>query len=99
MLGSTEPLLILVDVVLGGVATFLAIHLWSRTREPAWMFLIVAVIAWFGAAVFGALQQFGIVSNVSVIIAGVEVFPIVLRAVTWLLLIVALSNAIRSSWD
>lgn len=97
MLGSFSALELLVGIALNGVATFLAIHLWSKTREPAWLLLIIAVVAWFGEHVFSGLIQFGIVTPVVIVLGGVDLFPLVLRALPWCFMIAALWQAIRAA--
>ena len=48
---------------LGGLATFLAILYWSRTRDAAWMLVIMAVIITYAEIVFSTLQRFGILTS------------------------------------
>jgi hypothetical protein len=42
-------------------ATFLAIILWSRTRDTAWMLVVIGTIASYADIVLTLLSQFGIV--------------------------------------
>ncbi len=44
----------------GALATFFAIMLWPRTRDIAWMLVIIGIIIHYGALVFQALEVFGI---------------------------------------
>jgi len=48
---------------LGGVAftTFLSIILWSRTRDPAWMLVVIGVIAGYADILYSILKEFGLV--------------------------------------
>jgi hypothetical protein len=42
---SGQLIYVLCRLVLGGLASFLAIMLWSRTRDTAWMFMVMGVIS------------------------------------------------------
>jgi hypothetical protein len=47
-------------LVLGALAAFFAIMLWSRTRDAAWMLVVAGTIAAYGETVYSVLQLFGI---------------------------------------
>ena len=46
-------------LVLGAVAAFFAIMLWSKTRDPAWMLMVVGAIASYAEVVYSILVLFG----------------------------------------
>jgi len=98
-LAHEQAVILLIDLILGAVATFFAIELWSRTREPAWMFMVIAVIAWFGGVVFRVLESFGIVAPTERFVLGLSLYPILVESVPWLLIIVALLTAIRATHE
>ena len=50
-------------LVLGAFATFAAILLWSRTRDMAWTFLIIAAIVSYADIVLTTLRSFGILGE------------------------------------
>ena len=50
---------ILSRLILGALAAFLAIMLWSRTRDVAWILIIIAVIAIYAAIVYDIMRFFG----------------------------------------
>jgi hypothetical protein len=47
-------------LTLGAAAVFFAIVLWSKTRDTAWMLVVVGVIAGYVETVYSILQSFGI---------------------------------------
>ena len=49
---------ILGRLVLGGVAAFLAILLWARTRDIAWMLMIMGIIAAYGETIYSVIHLF-----------------------------------------
>lgn len=54
---------LVVKLSLGGAATFLAILLWSSTRDGAWMLVIMAVILSYGNIMYETLRVFGVVGE------------------------------------
>ena len=51
---------ILCRLVLGALASFLAIMLWSRTRDTAWIFAIIGTIIAYVQTVYSVLNLLGI---------------------------------------
>ena len=75
---NEQTIMILSKLALGSVATFLSIILWSKTREAAWMFVIIGVIVVYGETVFQTLKAFGIARADFLVFAGISVFELVL---------------------
>jgi len=55
--------LIMSQLVFGAVATFLAIMLWSRTRDAAWMLIIIGAIIAYIEIVYFITEIFGMTSD------------------------------------
>jgi hypothetical protein len=75
---NSEHIMLVVELAIGAAAVFLAIVLWSKTRDTAWMFGIIGVIAGYGETIFRTLKSFGIVSADLLVISGISVFEMVL---------------------
>jgi general stress protein CsbA len=58
----TTLIFTLTKIVIGAFATFLAIVLWSKSRDSAWILVIVSVILSYAAIIFSTLEAFGIIS-------------------------------------
>ena len=58
-----QLILIMSQLGFGAVATFLAIMLWSRTREAAWMLIIIGAIIAYIEIVYSILNIFGMTSD------------------------------------
>lgn len=87
---GAEPLItVLSRLGLGAVATFFAIVLWSRTRDPAWMFVVVATIIRYGEVVYSTLETFGVITAPGIVVAGESVFRLVLVNLPTVSIIVA----------
>ena len=88
---------ILIRLVLGAVATFFAILLWSKTREGAWLFVILAVLVNYGEIIFSTLLRFGIVAMDAFVLFGIpgsSLIQVFLDNLPLVLLIVAFGFAL-----
>ena len=54
---------IICRLVLGAVSSFLAIMLWSRTRDTAWILVIISAIVSYVEIVYSLLNHLGIISE------------------------------------
>ena len=89
---ATEAMvLILSRLVFGAIATFLAIVLWSRTRDAAWMLIVIGTIVGYGEVLFTTLETFGMVSVAAFTIYGVSVFRVVIANLPTVFFIIAFS--------
>jgi hypothetical protein len=77
-MGTEQIILVASRFLLGAIATFLAILVWSKTRDIAWMLIVVGTVAHYGDVVFDALELLGVAQLDQLTIAGVAIFPIVL---------------------
>lgn len=81
-----ETVLRLVELIAGGIATFLAVTLWAHTRDTAWLLVIIAVIVRYADLVFVTLESFGIATLPEVSLFEVPLFRLIL-VVLWPLLL------------
>ena len=51
---------VLCRLILGALASFLAIMLWSKTRDTAWIFAIIGTIIAYAETVYSVLNLLGI---------------------------------------
>ena len=65
-------------LALGAFATFCAILLWSRTRDLAWTFVIIAAILSYADIVLFTLRGFGILGADLLSYRGIPVLQIAL---------------------
>lgn len=70
---DSEILLYIIKLVFGGIAAFLAIMLWSRTRDAAWMCLVAGAVTGYGGLVYELLEKLGIVLASSYQLYGIPV--------------------------
>jgi hypothetical protein len=65
-------------LVLGAVAAFLAIMLWSKTRDVAWMLVVIGIIAAYIETVYAILDLFGLIEKGLIVMGSVPLASIVL---------------------
>ncbi len=73
-----EILYISSQLVLGALASFFAIMLWSKTRDVAWMLIVIGAIAAYVNTVYSILEFFGIVGDAVFSIGTVPLASIML---------------------
>jgi len=75
---SGQIVYILSRLVLGALASFFAIMLWSKTRDVAWMLMVIATIAAYVETVYAILSIFGIEGGGLLMIGTVPFMAILL---------------------
>ena len=65
-------------LILGAMAAFFAIVLWSKTRDIAWMLLAIGALAMYIEIVYSILEFLGIASVNAVLIGSISLAAIVL---------------------
>jgi hypothetical protein len=65
-------------LVLGALASFFAIMLWSKTRDVAWMLIVIGTIAAYIETVYSILDIFGITDGDTFVIGSMPVASIAL---------------------
>ena len=80
---------ILCRLVLGALASFFAIMLWSKTRDVAWMLMVIGTIAAYIETVYAILNLFGINGGNILTIGSMPLMSIVLPALPTVFFIAA----------
>jgi hypothetical protein len=81
-------------LILGAFAAFLAIMLWSKTRDIAWMLMVLGTIVMYVEIVYSVLERLGIAAGNLLSIDSVPLAAIVLPALRMVLFIAAFWNMI-----
>jgi hypothetical protein len=96
---TVESLVFIISrLVFGAGATFLAIILWSRTRDTAWMFIVVGTIFRYGQIMYDTFSLFGIVQSDIVLIPDYLGIDAVLENLPYMFFIVAFIIMIRRTF-
>jgi hypothetical protein len=75
---SGQVFYIVSRLTLGALAAFFAIMLWSKTRDVAWMLMVIGAIAAYVETVYSILEMFGISGGGGVSVGSVPLVSIVL---------------------
>ncbi len=87
---------LLVRIVLGAVASFLAIVSWTRTRSLAWMLVIVGILASYVGTLYRALRAFGLFSGPEIAFFGTSLGILVSENLPLLCFIAALAAFLKT---
>lgn len=82
-------ILYIIKLALGGIAAFLAILLWSKTRDAAWMSLVAGVVTSYAGIVYNMLVDLGIVLNGGPLVFGIPLATLLFTCVPTLFYILA----------
>jgi hypothetical protein len=86
------------QLVLGALATFLAILLWPRIRDAAWMMVIFGTIIMYVETVYSILNTFGIAGEELSKIGSVPLLSFILPMVRMTLFITAFAIMIHKQY-
>lgn len=66
------------------ITTFLAIAVWSRIRDSAWMLLVVGVIAGYADILYNLLVHYGLLAENWPVIGNIAILPLLFVNLPWL---------------
>jgi hypothetical protein len=92
---GTGDIAVITRLIVGALCTFFAILLSSKTREPAWLFIIFGVICTYVQVVLLTLEGFGIFDT-KALLYGVPVLQIAIENVPLAFIATGLVLAVRS---
>lgn len=90
-MSDSEIIFFIIKLFLGGVIAFLAIMLWSKTRDFSWMFLVLSAVTGYSAIVYDLLLKLGFARSREIILFGAHLplVQLVLMVVPSLFVIIA----------
>lgn len=88
---QTDIIVFIAKLVAGGIIAFLAIMLWSKTRNASWMCLVTGAVFSYSATVFDLLVALGVATsdNVDFFGFGVRGVQLCLTLLTSIFIILA----------
>ena len=75
---SGQLVYVLSRLSLGALAAFFAIMLWSKTRDVAWMLMVIGTIAFYVETVYSILGLFGVSGGDLITIGTIPLISIIL---------------------
>ena len=89
-MSSGDTVLLVSRLATAAIAAFLAILLWSRTRDLAWMLIVIGVISSYADILFDLLSRLGLVDESRYNLLGLPLGRILLSNLPYLFLCSAL---------
>ena len=90
-----DIILSIIKLVLGGIAAFCAILLWSKTRDAAWMSLAAGVVTSYASFVYDMMTELGVILPNALTVAGIPLPTFLFAVVPSCFFIVAFILMIR----
>lgn len=88
-MAQSELILYLLKILLGGLVAFLAVLLWSKTRDSAWMSLVAGAVISYVGVVYNLLLDFGVVFSLDLLLFGIPVTSLLFTVMPLLFFILA----------
>ncbi len=86
---QSEIIFYIIKLVLSGFAAFLAILLWSRIRDTAWMSLVAGVVTGYAGIVYEMLVKIGLIGEAGVSLAGIPLASLLFGIIPVIFVILA----------
>jgi hypothetical protein len=83
-----ELVLLAVKLALGGFAAFLAIFLWSKLYDTAWMALVGGAVTGYAGIVYDMLRAIGVVEAAPFATLALTIVPFFFYIVAFVLMII-----------
>ena len=77
MISTPDLVLDLTRLGVGAIATFLAILLWSNTRDTAWMFIVMGTILRYAEIMYSTFRVLGVAPSVGGSVIGLPIMTII----------------------
>jgi hypothetical protein len=84
-----QAVYIVCRLVLGTVAAFLAIVLWSKSRDAAWMFMVLGTLVSYLEVIYSIMLLFGVSAPHPFYLGSVSIAALALECLPWLFYITA----------
>jgi hypothetical protein len=91
---SGELLYVVSRLALGAAASFLAIMVWSKTRDVAWMLMVIGTIALYADIVYSVLDMLGLrgdmffIGSISLMALILSNLPIIFFIAAFLVMVI-----------
>lgn len=84
-----EVFVFVVKIIFGGIAAFLSVLLWSKTKDSAWMNVVAGIIFSYISLVYELLISLGINIPGNVLVFEIPIYTLITTAIPYLFFIAA----------
>ncbi|MCQ2586153.1 MAG: hypothetical protein MJ185_11230 [Treponema sp.] len=86
---QTEITLAIIKLAAGGITAFLAIMLWSKTRDISWMSLVAGFITTYAGMVYDLMIDLHIITAAGPVVFGLPLSTLLFTIVPYVFFILA----------
>ena len=86
---NSEIILYIIKLVLGGITAFLAVSLWSKTKDASWICLVLGFVISYAGIVYQMILDFSLLVFDKLVIFGIPIFTLIFTILPSLLFIIA----------
>ncbi len=73
-----------IKLIVGFLAAFTSVLLWSKTRDGAWLAMVMGVVFLYLGTLFEILDAFGFIMYKSLLYGEIEILPLIFTILTYL---------------
>ncbi|MGP1458492.1 MAG: hypothetical protein ACTTKL_04205 [Treponema sp.] len=88
-MSKAEMILYVLKLVFGGTAAFLAVTLWSKTKDAAWMSVVAGAVTMYAGLVYGMLIDLYVILPCCIAFLGIPLTTLVFTVIPYLFFIIA----------
>ncbi|MBR0154888.1 MAG: hypothetical protein IJM22_02315 [Treponema sp.] len=92
---QSQILIWCIKLVLGGIAAFLAIMVWSKSRSACWVFLVTGILISYAGIIYDMMINLGILNAGNFLVYGIPFLTLVFTVIPYLLIIISLILIIK----
>lgn len=87
---NSELILFIIQMVIQGIVSFLAILVMSKTRAPSWMFIVAGFLFSYVALIFELMIKLGVLTNITATLFGLPLLNLLSITIPGLFFIIGL---------
>ncbi|MCQ2587420.1 MAG: hypothetical protein MJ174_04830 [Treponema sp.] len=87
---NSELILFIIQMVVQGIVSFLAILVMSKTRAPSWMFIVAGFLFFYVALIFELMIKLGVLTNITATLFGLPLLNLLSITIPGLFFIIGL---------
>lgn len=87
---NSELILFIIQMVVQGIVSFLAILVMSKTRAPSWMFIVAGFLFSYVALIFELMIKLGVLTNITATLFGLPLLNLLSITIPGLFFIIGL---------
>ena len=86
---SSEILFFIIKLGIGGIVSFFAIMLMSKTRDSAWVTMVCGFLFSYASIVYDLMIELGVFSTNDIVVFGIPLIPLIFTVLPGLFYMIA----------